>query len=246
MTSRRKESLYLEITSEEVHDDGIMLNKLVNNASSSSATNLREIGIVIERPENKTSHSKDVVLIKQNVSDGETGNLPLQSFPSSSPLENAQIHAQIEHKTGNGELGDFPLSLEGKNENNIHAASTLEVPDSSPTSPSSRNDENHAQIPSDINGKPDGEVKGRASSCSPLLDKPPVVTERKTVTICSVAEFFFDDPILPYEPLPDHDSGQSPCYHIIAEKQGYYYCKLHLVAPSITETVPLPALTAYM
>jgi hypothetical protein len=37
LTSRRKESLYLEITSEEVHDDGIMLNKLVNNALSSSA-----------------------------------------------------------------------------------------------------------------------------------------------------------------------------------------------------------------
>jgi hypothetical protein len=44
----------------------------------------------------------------------------------------------------------------------------------------------------------------------------------------SVDEFFYDESTLPYEPLPDNDLNQSPCHHIIAEKEGYYYCKLHL------------------
>lgn len=93
---------------------------------------MAEIGIVIERPENKASHSKDVLLIKQNVTDGEPGNLPLESFPTSSPLENTQIHAQVEDQTGNGKLGDFSLSVEGKNENNTGSSSTLEIPESFP------------------------------------------------------------------------------------------------------------------
>lgn len=166
-------------------------------------------------------------MIRQNVGDGEPGNLQLESFPSSSPSENAQIHAQIEHKTGNGKLGDFTVSLEGKNENIIHAASTLEVPDSSPTSPSSRNDENHAQIPSVTNGKPGGEVEARASSCSPLPGIPPSDTEHRTAKVISVSDFLYDDPDAPYTPLPEHHLDQSPCYPIIAAKQGYFYCKLH-------------------
>jgi hypothetical protein len=28
-------------------------------------------------------------------------------------------------------------------------------------------------------------------------------------------------------PLPEHDLDQSPCYPIIAQKQGYFYCRLH-------------------
>jgi hypothetical protein len=128
----------------------------LGNKLTEAATNLREIGIVIERPENKASHSKDVLLIKQNVTGGEPGKLPLGSFLLTFPLENAQIHAQIQHQTGNGKLGDFPLSAEGKNEDNIGSSSTLDIPESFPTSPVSRSDKNHAQIASDTNGKPDG------------------------------------------------------------------------------------------
>ena len=108
----------------------------LGNKLTEAATNLREIGIVIERPENKASHSKDVLLIKQNVTDGEPGNLPLESFPHSFPLEKTQIHAQIEHKTGNGKLWDFPLSAEEKNDNE-GSSIPLEIPTSSPTFPSS-------------------------------------------------------------------------------------------------------------
>ena len=40
-------------------------------------------------------------------------------------------------------------------------------------------------------------------------------------------QFFYDAPTMPYIPLPDHDLDQSPCYPIIAKKQGYFYCRLH-------------------
>ena len=30
-----------------------------------------------------------------------------------------------------------------------------------------------------------------------------------------------------HAPLPDHDLDQSPCYPILAKKQGYFYCELH-------------------
>jgi hypothetical protein len=86
----------------------------LGNKLTEAATNLRKIGIVIERPENKASHSKDVMLIKQNVIDGEPETRPLESSPHSFPLENAAIHAQFEHETGNGKLGDIPLSAEEK------------------------------------------------------------------------------------------------------------------------------------
>ncbi|MGB0026324.1 MAG: hypothetical protein WBP64_05755 [Nitrososphaeraceae archaeon] len=32
---------------------------------------------------------------------------------------------------------------------------------------------------------------------------------------------------VPYAPLPEHDLEQSPCFSIIAVKQGYFYCRLH-------------------
>jgi hypothetical protein len=114
----------------------------LGNRLNEAATNLREIGIVIERHENKASHSKSVLLIKQNVSIGKPETRPLESFPASFPLEKVQIHAQIEHKTGDGELGDFTMSVEEKNENNVGCSSTQEVPASFPTSPVSRSDEN--------------------------------------------------------------------------------------------------------
>jgi hypothetical protein len=37
-------------------------------------TNQREIGIIIERPENRAGHVKGIILIKQNVSDWKPGN----------------------------------------------------------------------------------------------------------------------------------------------------------------------------
>jgi hypothetical protein len=199
----------------------------LGNKLTEAATNLREIGIVIERPENKASHSKDVLLIKQNVTGGEPGNLPLGSFPASFPFENAQIHAQIQHQTGNGKLGDFPLSAEGKNENNIGSCSTLDIPESFPTSPVSRIDENHAQIASDTNGKLAGEVKGRAQTCSQLSDVSLSNEGLDEVKVSSIINFYYNDPNKPWTPLSEHDLDQSPCYSIIAIKQNYYYCILH-------------------
>jgi hypothetical protein len=32
---------------------------------------------------------------------------------------------------------------------------------------------------------------------------------------------------MPHVSLPEHDLDQSPCYPIIAQKQGYFYCRLH-------------------
>jgi hypothetical protein len=115
----------------------------LGNKLTEAATNLREIGIVIERPENKASHSKDVLLIKQNVTNGEPGNLPLESFPASFPSKNTQIHAQIEQKPGNGKLGDFVMSVAGKNEKEVTSTNGSDVPSSFPSSPVSRFDENH-------------------------------------------------------------------------------------------------------
>ncbi|MGA9845415.1 MAG: hypothetical protein WBQ25_24220 [Nitrososphaeraceae archaeon] len=43
-------------------------------------------------------------------------------------------------------------------------------------------------------------------------------TEHETVKVSSITDFY-DDPIIPYAPLPDHDLDQSPCYPIIAKKQ---------------------------
>ncbi len=96
----------------------------LGNKLTEATTNLREIGILIQRPENRASHTKDVILIKQNVSVGEPGNKPLESFPYSSPSENTQFHAQIEHKRETGELGDFAVSVGGKNENEMGSSCT--------------------------------------------------------------------------------------------------------------------------
>jgi hypothetical protein len=201
----------------------------LGNKLTEAATNLREIGIVIERPENKASHSKDVLLIKQNVTDGEPGNLPLDSFPTSFPLENVQIHAQIEHKTGNGKLGDFALSVKNENENENEVASSkpVNIPESFPSSPVSSFDENYAEIASDTDGKLGGEVKGHAHSCSPLNIDSFDNESLDEVKVSSITDFFYDDPNKPWEPLPKHDLDQSPWYPIIAIKQNCYYCILH-------------------
>ena len=59
-------------------------------------------------------------------------------------------------------------------------------------------------------------------------EAPSVVPKSNAIEIVLVDEFFHHDPTLPYsKPLPDHSLEHSPFYHIIAEKQGYYYCKLH-------------------
>lgn len=48
-----------------------------------------------------------------------------------------------------------------------------------------------------------------------------------------IEHFFYDDPHLPYKPLPNHPLEQSPCYPIIDirnyhnYKLPFYYCKLH-------------------
>jgi hypothetical protein len=82
------------------------------------------------------------------------------------------------------------VSVGDKNENEVGSSSTLEVPASSPTFPCSRCDENHAQIASDINGKPGGNIEGRAGSCSPLNGDSASDTERDTVKVSSITDFF--------------------------------------------------------
>ena len=56
------------------------------------------------------------------------GNTSLESFPYSSPSENVAIHTQFEHKRGTGELGDFPLSAEEKNDSEEGTPIPPEVP----------------------------------------------------------------------------------------------------------------------
>ena len=60
--------------------------------------------------------------------------------------------------------------------------------------------ENRTQIASDINGKPDGNIEGRASTCSPLIQTSN--TECEIVKVISITEFFYDDQNAPYTPLP--------------------------------------------
>ena len=45
--------------------------------------------------------------------------------------------------------------------------------------------------------------------------------------VSSITDFFYDDPTMPYVALPDHKLDQSPCRHITAINDGYYYCRLH-------------------
>jgi hypothetical protein len=76
-------------------------------------------------------------------------------------------------------------------------------------------------------GKLDGEVEARASSCSQLHTASSLHTEHETAKVGSVADFFYDDSNAPYTPLPEHDLDYSPCCPIIAIKEGYFYCRLH-------------------
>ena len=48
-------------------EPGQVTDVLFDQKLELATTNLREIGILIERPENKASHTKSVMLIKQNV-----------------------------------------------------------------------------------------------------------------------------------------------------------------------------------
>ena len=52
-------------------------------------------------------------------------------------------------------------------------------------------------------------------------------TESEIVKVSAITDFFYDDPTVPYAPLPDHELAQSPCYPIIVKMQGYFYCRLH-------------------
>jgi hypothetical protein len=56
--------------------------------------------------------------------------------------------------------------------------------------------------------------------------------QQKQQPIISVEEFFYDNPNIPWRPLPEHDLKASPCYPIIGTrnncKVSFYYCKLHI------------------
>jgi hypothetical protein len=56
-----------------------------------------------------------------------------------------------------------------------------------------------------------------------------------------VEDFFYNNPSLPYKPLPPHSLEQSPCYPVIGmnHKRRMYYCKLH---PKESENVHLESI----
>ena len=54
----------------------------------------------------------------------------------------------------------------------------------------------------------------------------PIYTEDMT-SLNSITNFFHDDPNVPYTRPPERTLEQSPCYPIIATRQGYFYCRLH-------------------
>jgi hypothetical protein len=45
----------------------------------------------------------------------------------------------------------------------------------------------------------------------------------KIKRIITIEDFFYDDPNLPWKPLPKHALVQSPCYPIIGKRNYYYY-----------------------
>jgi len=57
--------------------------------------------------------------------------------------------------------------------------------------------------------------------------------------IPNIQGFFYDEPNLPWKPLPIHSLQQSPCYPVIGTRNyrlcnnGWYYCKLHPYVESI-------------
>ena len=105
----------------------------------------------------------------------------------------------------------------------IHRWQCRRISASLPTFPSSPSDENHAQIASDINGKPGGNIEGRAGSCSQLPTKSAI---HKT-SLSSITDFFHDNTNMPYVPRQEHALKRSSCNAITAIKQGYFHCRLH-------------------
>jgi hypothetical protein len=51
-------------------------------------------------------------------------------------------------------------------------------------------------------------VSRRASSCSLSYDVSS--SDKGAVKVSSTADFFYDDPTMPYAPIPEHDIDQSP------------------------------------
>jgi hypothetical protein len=54
----------------------------------------------------------------------------------------------------------------------------------------------------------------------------------KDTMLAEIEEFFHDNPDTPWQPLPEHNLEQSPCYYIIEKDrfksgQTYYRCKIH-------------------
>ena len=65
-------------------------------------------------------------------------------------------------------------------------------------------------------------------------DSTDIITKpEQSNPIVSVDEFFYDDPNIPWKPLPEQDLKRSPCYPIIDIRKyhnykiPFYYCKLH-------------------
>lgn len=48
-----------------------------------------------------------------------------------------------------------------------------------------------------------------------------------------IDNFFYDDPLLPWQPLPAHTLEESPCYPIIDKNEKFYRCRIHPVVQNI-------------
>jgi hypothetical protein len=46
-------------------------------------------------------------------------------------------------------------------------------------------------------------------------------------TLHRIEDFFYNEPELPWRPLPKHLLRQSPCYPIIKFDGNFYYCIIH-------------------
>jgi MCM AAA-lid domain len=80
-------------------------------------------------------------------------------------------------------------------------------------------------------------ASGVHSDTSVDINVPTGPNENIIQPIVSVEEFFYDNPDLPYVPLPEHTLKQSPCAPIIGSRMEggleWYYCKLHQKSKNI-------------
>jgi hypothetical protein len=139
--------------------------------------------------------------------------------------------ARLEYNSYDGDDGDDGINNNMDN-NNIQVTN-LDSRAKSDTSPlSSHNDDIHLentetdQTLTSINNQVRKAI-ANASTHTPtnnLSHHPHLSQPTKEM----IAEFFYDDPDLPYHPPPPHTLDESPCKSIIRiDNHSLYYCTLH-------------------